>query len=263
MLMPRLERNDLWDAIVNPPDKTIPVPMPAIGDIAVCPEDSDVRSQPDLPGLSYSVNTGAWDRDTSKVFLVGAGKGDTADNGVFFSYADYDRAVPPVSGPKMRISSIKDGAATTIMLSENIHKSYESTTSDGAPGFGWMFGTEQQLGIVWVVPTSANSPPQPGNTINDQERINGNANDLVSFDRTIPRFARPASGHSSGVNVAFCDGHGKLQRDDIDYTVYQQLMTPNGRKCVDPTDWTRELTPPNGIVYRLRSAPPLAEKDFE
>lgn len=264
MLMPRLERNDLWDAIVNPPDSN-PVPMPAIGDIAVCPEDSDVKSQPDVPGLSYSVNTGAWDRDNSKVFLCPTAAkpnvGDSPDNGVFFSYADYDRAVPPVSGPKMRISSIKDGAATTIMLSENIHKSYESTTSSGAPAFGWMFGTEQQLGIVWVIPTNGTSSPQPGNTINDQERINGNEAGAVTFDPTTPRFAHASSGHSSGVNVAFCDGHGKLQRDDIDYTVYQQLMTPNGRKCVDPTD-TSKVTSGNPI-YGFRTLPPLAEKDFE
>jgi prepilin-type processing-associated H-X9-DG protein len=234
--------------------------MPAIGDIAVCPEDSDVKSQPDVPGLSYSVNCGAWDRDTNKAFLyVPGSKGDTPDNGVFFSYADYDRA--GASGPKMRISSIKDGAATTIMLSENIHKSYESTTSSGAPAFGWMFGTEQQLGIVWVIPTNGTSSPQPGNTINDQERINGNANDLVSFDPTTPRFARPASGHSSGVNVAFCDGHGKLQRDDIDYTVYQQLMTPNGRKCVDPMDQSKVTS--GNPIYGFRTLPPLAEKDFE
>jgi prepilin-type N-terminal cleavage/methylation domain-containing protein/prepilin-type processing-associated H-X9-DG protein len=259
VLMPRLERNDLWDAIVNPPDKTVPVPLPVIGDIAVCPEDSDVKSQPDVPGLSYSVNTGAWDRNSSKVFLAGPGVGDTADNGVFFSYADYDRV--GASGPKMRISSIKDGAATTIMLAENIHKTYDPTTANGSPAFGWMSGNEQQLGIVWVVPPSGSSAPQPGNTINDQERINGNAAQLVTFDSTIPRFARPASGHNGGVNMAFCDGHGRFQRDDIDYTVYQQLMTPNGRKCVDPTDQTKvnSGTP----IYDFRTLAPLAEKDFE
>jgi prepilin-type N-terminal cleavage/methylation domain-containing protein/prepilin-type processing-associated H-X9-DG protein len=263
VLLPRLERADLWDAIVNPPDKAIPVPLPVIGDIAVCPEDSDVKSQPDVPALSYSVNTGAWDRDNSKNFLFPTtskpNQGDTADNGIFFSYADYDRA--GVSGPKMRISAIKDGAGTTIMMAENIHKSYESTTSNGSPAFGWMSGNEQQLGVVWVVPTNGTSAPQPGNTINDQERLNGNDSQLVTFDPTIPRFARPASGHSGGFNVAFCDGHSKFQRDDIDYTVYQQLMTPNGRKCVDPTNTTNfnSGTP----IYGFRTLAPLAEKDFE
>ncbi len=134
----------------------------------------------------------------------------------------------------MRIGAIKDGAGTTLMFSENIHKSYESTTASGAPAFSWLFGNEQQMGMVWVVPTSGTAP-QPGNTINDQERINGNRDDLVTFDPAMPRFARPASAHSGGVNVAFCDGHGMFLRDDIDYVVYQQLMTPNGRKCVDPT----------------------------
>ena len=69
------------------------------------------------------------------------------------------------------MSSINDGAGTTLMFAENINKSYESTTSNGAPAFAWLFGNEQQLGFVWVVPTTGTAP-QPGNTINNQEALN-------------------------------------------------------------------------------------------
>jgi len=44
----------------------------------------------------------------------------------------------------------------------------------------------------------------------------------------------PASNHPSGVNVAFCDGHIRFLSQDIDYTVFCQLMSPNGQKCNTP-----------------------------
>jgi len=273
MLLPKLERGDIWDSIVTPPSAE-PVPMPPLA-VMVCPSDTDVNSQPDVAGLSYSANSGGWDR-TGAVFLYRPNQGDTADNGVFFDYASYDRqspAIPLASRPLVRISNIKDGAGTTLMLAENIHKSYTSSTN--APLFSWLAGSEglnafggypseQQLGFVWVVPTAANvsgnhAAPLPGNTINDQERIGGNKDQLGDFDPTIPRFARPASSHGSGANVAYCDGHSTYLRDDIDYVVYVQLMTPNGRKCVDPTDHTTA----NPAITVFRAAPPLSEKDIQ
>ena len=162
------------------------------------------------------------------------------------------------------MEKIRDGAGTTLMLSENSDKSIEPVPANG-PYFTWIggdsidFGTEQQLGMVWVVETE----PQPGNNIDEQERINRNADDLVDFDPTTPRFARPASKHPGGVNVAFMDGHGQFMREDIDYIVYQQLLTSEGRKCVDPTDWTQELTSPTGFIYQFRAAPPLSGSDYQ
>jgi prepilin-type processing-associated H-X9-DG protein len=277
MLLPKLERNDIWDSIVTPPDAN-PVPMPPI-DVFVCPSDTDVKAQPDVAGLSYSANSGSWDY-LGTVFLYNSPArptmGDTSDNGVFFDYANYDRqspAIPVANRPVTRISNIKDGSGTTLMIAENVHKSYLSSAN--APLFSWLSGSEglatgagfanskiyseQQLGFVWVVPTSGKTAPVPGLTINDQERIGGNIEKLGDFDPTIPRFARPASNHGSGANVAFCDGHSQYLRDDIDYVVYVQLMTPNGRKCVEPKDWTTKGVPP---ISTYRAAPPLAEKDF-
>jgi prepilin-type N-terminal cleavage/methylation domain-containing protein/prepilin-type processing-associated H-X9-DG protein len=268
MLLSRLERGDIWDSIVQPPDPAVAVPMPGI-DVFVCPSDTDVKSQPDVAGLSYSANSGTWDRDvtgTSGNFLYMNGKGDTVDNGVFFELADYARQAGSPQGPTSRISAIKDGAGTTLMLAENIHKSYYSSTN--APLFSWIAGSEsldptnypseQQLGFVWVVPKSGTAP-SPGNTINDQERIGGDTLQTGLYDPTMPRFARPASSHGSGANAAYCDGHSSYLRDDIDYIVYVQLMTPNGRKCVDPTDHSIAT----GAIKSYRTAPPLAQKDFE
>ena len=59
------------------------------------------------------------------------------------------------------------------------------------------------------------------------------------------------------MNVTFCDGHGQFLRDDIDYTVYQQLMTTNGRKCVDPADHTNNNT---GSNLSFRNGRPAIRK---
>jgi prepilin-type processing-associated H-X9-DG protein len=228
----------------------------------------------DTAGLSYSANCGGWDRNSSGTFLfpttANPNVGDTADNGVFFDSASYDRN--GVKGPNSRVGAMKDGAGTTIMFAENIHKTYFSPSN--APLFSWLSGSEelgstpypseQQLGIVWVVPTQGTAP-QPGNTINNQERIGGNDAQLVDFDPSKPRFARPASAHGSGANVGFCDGHSQYLRDDIDYIVYVQLMTPNGRKCEDAASHrgqnTQALSSSDPIkAYRI--APPLADKDY-
>jgi prepilin-type N-terminal cleavage/methylation domain-containing protein/prepilin-type processing-associated H-X9-DG protein len=271
LLLPRVERQDIWDQIVKPPlnnaGEPIPVEIPPMA-VYVCPSDTELTAQADLPALSYVGNSGAWDRDGTALasdFLYGPKEGDTVANGVFFNLADYQRLSPPGRLPKVRLGTMKDGSATTIMYSENIHKSIFPTGS-GPPLFAWIGNRvaaepmEQRFGMVWVVETS----PTPGNGITNQERINGdelsNTAANVFYDPAQPRFTRPASNHSGGVNVAFCDGHTGFLRDNIDYIVYQQLMTPNGRKCVDPTD--HDLVQGTAIEA-FRNAPPLSEDDYQ
>jgi prepilin-type processing-associated H-X9-DG protein len=160
-------------------------------------------------------------------------------------------------GPVSRAGKINDGAATTLMLAENIHKTYLAPS--GGPLFGWVGALgnlphEQQFGLVWVV----NPTPTP----QEQEQINGNADQLGEFDPSLTRFARPAGPHGDGVNIVFADGHGQFLPSDIDYVVYQQLMTPHGRKCVDPTDWDNQVNSGQPI-YIFRNAPPLSESDYQ
>ncbi len=269
MLLTRIERQDLWDQIISTTDTP---PIRRI-DSFICPSDRDVLSIKDRPGLTYVANTGAWDRNASGLPLSGANIGEVSANGVFFDQT--------VANPlQSRLSGIRDGAGTTLMLSENIHKTYDPNVP-GAPLFSWLAsgstptnnaGSEQQFGMVWVIA----NPPQPvvgptlaGAGMTNQEGLNrvGNVdvNDpaVMSAMATLPYFARPASAHRGGANVAFCDGHTQLLRDDIDYTVYQRLMTAYGKKCVDPTNWTNGTNPPNGVIYQFQSAPPLSNQDFE
>jgi prepilin-type N-terminal cleavage/methylation domain-containing protein/prepilin-type processing-associated H-X9-DG protein len=261
VLLPHLEQGDVWDRIRNPikdGDDIEPVDVSAI-DILICPSDQEARSLAGLAALSYSANTGAWDRNDSGDFI-----GDAKENGVFHNLADHERyaASGAPKAPKMRLGAIKDGTATTLMYVENVNKSYLPPvgSSSNEPLFGWLgvrdgkAPSEQQLGVVWV----AEVAPQFGDGLINQERINGNEQDLVDFSTMWPRFARPAGPHGSGFNAAFCDGHNEFIRDNIDYIVYQQLMTPVGRKCVDPTGDTG--TEP--AITQFRNAAPLGEDSY-
>jgi prepilin-type N-terminal cleavage/methylation domain-containing protein/prepilin-type processing-associated H-X9-DG protein len=271
MILPNMDRQDIWDQLLNQKVARLE-PTPTNEGILeirpieayVCPSDTDAKSNVNLAALSYIANTGAWDRDTAGMFLpidsTGNGKGDTTDNGLFQNQAAYVRNNQ--TPPQMQISKIRDGASTTIMVSENDNKNYDPL-ANGDPYFTWLggdgvdFGTEQQLGLVWVVAEN----PQPGNLITNQERINREAS--TTFSPTTPNLARPASHHTGGVNVVYADGHTQYLREDVDYLVYQRLITPNGRKCVDPTDWTNETNSPTGVIYKFRTAPPLSEADYQ
>lgn len=256
VLLPHIERQDIWDQMVDP--NLLP-PIRRV-DLFLCPSDTEITSQVDLPALSYSANTGGWDWDDGGEFLFvdpTTGVGDTTDNGVLMNLAEYQRDGRKL--PQARLEKIKDGTNMTFLLTENNNKDYEPTSIGlyftWLGGDGIEVGTEQQLGVVWVV----NENPQPGNALDDQERISRNEQGLVMFDPYIPRFARPGSNHNQGVNVVYCDGHGQFLREDIDYIVYQQLLTSNGRKCVDPLQW--DPAPP--AIVTFREAPPLSEADFD
>jgi prepilin-type N-terminal cleavage/methylation domain-containing protein/prepilin-type processing-associated H-X9-DG protein len=264
MILPGVERQDIWDQIIdanlNPEIRRV--------DVFICPSDSDARAVADRPGLSYVANTGAWDLDQNGNFLAGPNRGDIAANGVLFNHWQ--------GNVKTRLSGIRDGAATTLLLSENHHKLYDTGTS-AALLFSWAAGGrperwEQQFGMVWVVntnpswPSNRNPATESSPPLDLQETINRNQSDVVNFPADRPLFARPASKHGSGVNVAFCDGHTQFLRDNIDYVVYQQLMTSQGTKCEDPLGHRGPNTaslPNNDPIKIFRTAPPLSSQDYQ
>jgi prepilin-type processing-associated H-X9-DG protein len=270
-----MERQDIWDRLVDVNSE----PGGTSGELAIrpiesliCPADTDATSDTELPALTYIANTGAWDREVpSGNFLFidpTARVGDTTDNGIFLNLAEYSRNQS--KAPSMRMSKIQ-GASTTIMLSENVNKDYEPVGGADSAFFTWLggvnpspgaqplFGTEQQLGFVWV----ASANPQPGDDVDEQERINRDSTDPLDWDPTLPRFARPASNHTGGVNVAFADGHTQFLREDIDYIVYQRLLTSNGKKCVDPIDWGNPVGSAPPAIVDFRRAPVLSESDYQ
>ncbi len=115
-------------------------------------------------------------------------------NGVFFDQTQFPTTT-------IRADDIVDGKSSTIVFSENL----QATTWDSVQPYETIF--------VW----HAAAQPTP------EILINGGDLKLPVTAAT----ARPSSKHRGGVNVAFADTHVIFLREDIDYAVYAQLMTPN------------------------------------
>lgn len=252
MLTPYIERQDIFDAMVDGSvnggvdrQKIVRV------EILVCPEDTDLTSAPDKAGASYIANTGAWDWDGT-TFLQGLNRGDTKDNGLFMNLT---------LGKTTTRNNIPDGSATTILLSENVHKE----TQEG-PFYCWMgvpadanqLG-EQPFGMVWVMSETPGNGSAP---FEFQVPFNSDGGGS-GFPQDRPAFARPASNHAGNAfNVVFADSHAGSIQPDIDYTVYQRLITAKGTKCVDPVNHTARLGA-GEFINRIRNSAVLSEKDYQ
>jgi prepilin-type N-terminal cleavage/methylation domain-containing protein/prepilin-type processing-associated H-X9-DG protein len=266
-ILPHIERQDLWDRLVDskfPADandiSTVVKPI----DVFMCPADSDLISTPDNAGLTYVANTGTWDfaqgvADDSFVgngngmitnLLSGNNVGPSKYNGLFMNLTQ-------PNAPTIRLTGVKS-AGTTLMLSENVHKN-ASYNWLGVPGDQ---AGQQHFGMVWVVPDTGTTTPKyvtstsPDMNVTHQERFS--KSDDQAYPENAPAYCRPASNHPGGsFNVIFADGHGRSIEPSVDYLVYQQLMTPNEAKCVDPRNW-QDLS----VIDQFRKAAPVAEKDI-
>ena len=249
-ILPQLERQDLWDRIVdgnfNDPIQNKLKPV----EVFVCTADTDVTVNPDNAGLSYVANAGAWDWNGDQFTCDNNGVannfvGDVKENGLL-----HNLSVKIVNGNNVRtrLAGIRDGASTTLLLGENNHK-------NGA--YSWLGvmpsqAAEQHFGMVWVAGGTPNNWPSGQEQLSQE----GSGDPFASDSENGPFYARPASNHPAGAfNVIFADGHGLSIQPDIDYWVYQQLMTPNGRKCFDPGD------PPTPSAWRAND--PISEADYQ
>lgn len=158
----------------------------------VCPADSRKladaaaaeRGTPPSAQLSYVVNCGRPDKPNDPAC------------GVFFDHTTVRPTMVSLEDIRR-----KDGAETTLMLSENLQA-------------GWWTDLQvADVGMVWLTSPNECSP------INGCADAGSRAQDL--------RYARPASHHGHGVVASYCDGHQSFLSDTIDYRVYQQLMAPD------------------------------------
>lgn len=198
----------------------------------ICAADGEKGSQTGAQ-MSYVANVGMFvaNRDPT-VTPQPAYKA----NGVFQN-AEEKRTGPLPANvilPKitLNLSAIKDGAGQTVAFSENLQAvtyglpaGYDPTTLADEERF------RLAAGFQWyptVTPTAL-------------MQINGNAKDptlVTNPDMTTfppQESARPSSFHAGGVNMGFVDGHVQFIPANIDYVVYQQLMTPDGGNSNMPT----------------------------
>jgi hypothetical protein len=194
-------------------------------DVFQCP--SDPQTDATYPALSYVGNTGAPDVTPTDT----QGSSDSIANGVFHNL------LPGAGGPAFPMwkTSFPDGANSTLLFSENVHRNYPS---DGDVGNTLLRpdisakNVEQWYGMIWVFDPRSPLVPRPelADAFNRDTRQGDAAN--LPYGPAGTRFARPASNHPGVFVVAFCGGNTRVISESIAYPVYQQLMTPDGAKCV-------------------------------
>ena len=134
------------------------------------------------------------------------------------------------SQPSISSDKIRDGLSSTIAFSENLqagswdHVSYTDETSRWAHGIAWLY----RLPLGTNLPTTRRMTETP-DPLQDQNKINGMKKDAPVQDP--PQLngyevARPSSSHTGVVNVAFLGGSVINLSENVDYHVYQALMTP-------------------------------------
>jgi prepilin-type N-terminal cleavage/methylation domain-containing protein len=203
------DRYDLFTYQYPPPSGRYNFPMI---ELAICPSDPVEGTTQTATGvpvshLAYVVNAGRADHSQRPSNETSV---DRSQNGVFF-----DRRPLNHVGAAPRIGlEMKDGATNTVMLTENNQAHYWSFQDNSLQ----VNNLEHHVGFVWQ--------PVNGEPTNPTHKINGNRATNPLGPNTD--FARPASNHPGGVNVTFCDRRTIFLREDVEYRVLQQLMTPEG-----------------------------------
>jgi len=166
-------------------------------ELLVCPSDPPVNISG--PQLSYVANAG----------MDGASATERRENGVF-----HDQSATGLYTSVEFITGA-DGTSSTLLATENIQASVWIQVGKQATVFIWKDRTSPQ-----AYPTLLSPAVAVADTINGDKTGSG-------------LNPRPSSFHSGGVNAVFCDTHVIFLKENLDYRVYVQLMTPDGKN----SDW--------------------------
>lgn len=216
VLLPEIGRSDLWEEARRGNLAALAgVRVPQF----VCPSDLKGKMR------SYVANCGMPDNDANvaDTNLAPAYRlPDYAANGVFMNLLGVPASSPSVrlSGPVLRSNEMRDGAAHTLLLSENLQ-----VPSGGQPDALYSTGgtPEENYGMVWQWIDWSSATP-PGQLPADPcWQIN-------QCKESATPYARPSSNHVGGVMVSYCDGHQQFLSERIDYVTFQHLMTPDSNK---------------------------------
>ncbi len=236
-LLPSLGRSDLTDK--SAPSWTA-APTVALNGLLVCPSDVEktLLQTPQSP-TSFVCNAGRQDAQATASLPA-----DWRSNAVFVNRNDRDS-----NGNLLKmdvtdasfISTKGDGLSVTLLLSENLDARTWYNTNPYPPD-------ETVNCLVFWPPDNQGNPPK------DVHRINGlKDNSSTSYD-----VARPSSFHPGGVNMFFCDGHGRFVSAGMDYRVYCAIMTPRGASAMEPGS-----NPPQASVPQITNQPQVTEEAFQ
>lgn len=271
-LLSRLEETTFREQILSAETLAIVnqlVDAPPVISIFNCP--SDASTNPTIGTLTYVVNSGMPDLGPGTPLVAGESP-DLKANGICHDQRSGRVQVAVKSGT----ADIKDGESKTLLLSENVHKNitvsggktsswmgplqasaYSATVADAATNATRTLNPEQRFGMNWVYDSADPFAPDPSLF----QPINRDDDTTIDYAADGERFARPASVHPEVFIAAFCGGNTKEISENIDYKVYQQLMTPNGQKVAladDPGSLIENLLPGTDSFM----LPPLNESDY-
>jgi prepilin-type N-terminal cleavage/methylation domain-containing protein len=214
-LFPYLEKESLYKDV-----KYQPTVSGVFIESLFCP--STVLRGLDGPVLCYVMNGGRAAGASSSARLVANGIGVdrsepngrqiqlSANGQVPLNYVSFTLQFPllvgAVGSPSFTDRHLVDGASRTLLYSENLQAGE------------WSDVNRELISMVWH------------DTSNATRTINGNKKTATSSLDA----ARPSSMHYNGVNVVFAEGNTQYIRENIEYRVYQQLMSPNDSKSDIP-----------------------------
>jgi len=218
--MDRVELYDLWTGQVRV-DDDVDVDLTPRLEVLICP--SDPPDDPSAPVNSYVINAGIRYKTPGEEALLDRPDEQKTRHLVYSGIAHNHAG----KGLKTNSDTVSggDGKSNTLIVAENM---------SNAHNVAWA------AALIDEHPKAANvfvwHPVSQRDAISDLWKINGIGESFSSLGEVPPVIdgiahgARPSSYHTGGVNVAFCDAHAIFLRDDIEYRVYMQLMTPDGRQ---------------------------------
>ena len=265
-LLPLLDEDTAWNQLRSG-DMDIFAP-PRVDDF-MCP--SDANSNPTLGTLTYSINSGM--PDPLKAPLPNHfPTSDLKANGICHDLRTGRK------GPTIRkgTKDINDGENSTLLIVENVQKDPRANNFVGT----WLgplqekplnpptatdmtnFNPEQRFGCVWVYDFKGN-PLAPTPLLFEPIGRDTRPDDVSGSNYAAQgsRFARPASAHPDAFVAAFCGGNVKEISNDIEFRVYQQLMTPNGAKAAradNPNELIENYSDP-GARFMTK---PLSDSEY-
>jgi prepilin-type N-terminal cleavage/methylation domain-containing protein/prepilin-type processing-associated H-X9-DG protein len=230
-ILPYIERNDLFTRYQQLGATANLTSIQQRIEVLACPSDFALNSAPTPDVLSYFPNGGMPDVDNTSANPL-----DWDANGVSFNQ-DYRGANNNKAMIKVGLAEVSkyDGTDKTILFGEN-----RADLTNG------IFGTWARC---WNTPTGPAANVEQEHARNqalhwDYQRtspfhpqLSTNMNATVgtivglSADSAVAAWSwsiRPASAHSGGFHVAFCDGNIKFLSDELPYVLYAALMTSNG-----------------------------------
>ncbi len=224
-----------------------------------------LKSDGDAAGGTAASSVLTFDSGTN-----GSAPGNLQKSGVMFLNSVYDNIFDPMNtssnlngrppawgGAKTTLASITDGMSATLLIGESTLVGYSS----GVPYSGSMqtnWAAPFPNFCMFIASDDICEPPngmaqqstggcytnfsksvynnqvdniqwQAANKLGTLENIN--YGQVLTIKGTFPFVT---SGHPTGDNYAFCDGHVTFLTNTIDGTVYSKLVTPEGSKLSIP-----------------------------